>query len=314
MITKFLLLVTVLAHSFLPAQNSRNGALLGTGYRIPSNVIVAAPGQLILISVSGIALKATNPIRGVPSSTGYPLELNGIKVRITQSGGAPKEAGLIAVQQTGCPASAGNCIPTTSITLLIPEILGTDSSRWFDLASTLDVMDGAVTVAEFPLRAVSDNLHIMNSCDATLVFMSIFYDVPNANSCLPNVIQDQRLVNTNNPIKPGSGVASYLYGGGASVVGDDPFGRAETVQSFDLHFDYRPNAPGSRAVPGFGLTGKPFLSVGYNGGHYQVNFMVPPIPDGLQLPRCDGAMIRSNLTITISGSYSMDSASFCVEP
>lgn len=65
---------------------------------------------------------------------------------------------------------------------------------------------------------------------------------------------------------------------------------------------------------GFGLTGKPFLSVGYPGGLYQVNFMVPPIPAGLNLPRCDGERVRSNLTITISGINSMDSASFCVEP
>ncbi|MFN0104483.1 MAG: hypothetical protein ACKV2U_20650 [Bryobacteraceae bacterium] len=313
MSTKLVFVFCVLTHSLLPAQNTRNGALLGTGYRIPTGLITAAPGQLTMISVSGIASKPTNPIRAIPTSIGYPRELNGIQVRITQSGGAPMEAGLVAVQQTGCPTPAGNCIPATSITLLIPETLDTDSGRWFDRAGTLAVMDGATAVAEFPFRAVSDNLHIMNSCDATLVFMSIFVDAPNASACLPNVLQDQRLVNTNNPIRPGSGVASYLYGGGTSVVRDDPFGRAETVQTFDLHFDYRPNAPGSRAVPGFGLTGKPFLSVAYQGGHYQVNFMVPPIPDGLRLPACGGA-ISSNLTITISGENSMDSASFCVEP
>jgi hypothetical protein len=42
--------------------------------------------------------------------------------------------------------------------------------------------------------------------------------------------------------------------------------------------------------------------------------MIPPVPPGIQLPRCDGTIIRSNLTITISGANSMDSASFCVEP
>ncbi len=96
---------------------------------------------------------------------------------------------------------------------------------------------------------------------------------------------------------------------------DDPFGRFEPVQSLDLHFDYRPNAPGSRAVPGYGLTGKPLLAVGAPwGGLYQVNFIVPPPPAGTILAECDGKIIRSNLTVTLSGINSFDSASFCVRP
>lgn len=147
--------------------------------------------------------------------------------------------------------------------------------------------------------------------------------VPSHNSCYriedKSLIDSRKvlyrtLVSADNPIRPGGGVAAYLYAGGATVLRNDEFRRPETVQSFDLHFDYRPNAPGSRPTPGYSLTGKPFLSVGFGGGIYQVNFMIPPIPDGVQLPRCDGAAIRSNLIITISGANSMDSASFCVEP
>ena len=106
-----------------------------------------------------------------------------------------------------------------------------------------------------------------------------------------------------NPVNLGDAVATYLYGLGAVELRDDPFGRFEPVQSFDLHFDYRPNAPGSRAA-----VGAP------GGGLYQVNFIVPPPPAGTILAECDGKIIRSNLTVTLSGINSFDSASFCVRP
>ncbi len=60
--------------------------------------------------------------------------------------------------------------------------------------------------------------------------------------------------------------------------------------------------PRVRAVPGYGLTGKPLLAVGAPwGGLYQVNFIVPPPPAGTILAECDGNIIRSNLTVTLSG-------------
>ncbi len=68
-------------------------------------------------------------------------------------------------------------------------------------------------------------------------------------------------------------------------------------------------------MPGYGLTGKPLLAVGAPwGGLYQVNFIVPPPPAGTILAECDGKIIRSNLTVTLSGINSFDSASFCVRP
>lgn len=308
MLAKFSLVTLSLSFSLLSAQSSRSGALVATSYRIPANQITASPGQLSMISLSGVAAKSGLPAKADPGPNGYPVELSGIRLRITPATGAAITPQIVAVQQSGCAPTATNCTPATSITTLFPADLPTD------LTGTLAVQDGTATVAEFPFRAVSDNLHFLNSCDDTLIWVSIFAIAPNPNVCSPNFIQGNQLVSTANPIRPGGGVATYLYGGGATVLRNDEFRRLETVQAFDVHFDYRPNAPGSRPTPGHSLTGKPFLSVGFGGGVYQVNFMIPPIPDGLQLPRCDGAAIRSNLTITISGANSMDSASFCVEP
>jgi hypothetical protein len=292
----------------ISAQSSRNPALVSTDYRLPSNTVTAAPGQLSLLSLGGIGQKPGLPARALPGPNGYSGELRGIRIQIIPTNGAALETQLVALQQSGCPAGIQVCSPITSITTLFPRDLPAN------LTGTLTVLDGLNTVSEFPFRSVTDNLHFLNSCDDTLVWVGLFDSAPNKDTCLPAIIQNGRLVNTDNPLKPGGGVASYLYGGGATTLREDEFKREETVQTFDVGFDYRPNAPGARPIPGVSLIVKPFLSVGFAGGLNQVNFMIPPIPDGLQLLRCDGANIRSNLTITISGTNSIDSASFCVEP
>lgn len=314
MAAKLSFVICLFTLSIVSAQNSRSGGLTATGYRIPSNVITGAPGQLLILSLSGIGAKAGLPIKALPTSTGYPLEVSGVSVRMTSLPGPPVDVPIIALQQSGCAADAGGCVPISSLTLLLPDDLGPGGSRWFDSQTTLMVRDGLSIVAEYPFRAVPDNLHFLNSCDETLIWVNIFEGVPNAKECLPNFIQNGALVNGNNPIRPGGGVATYLYGGGVTVLRNDEFQRKETVQSFNLHFDYRVNAPASRPTPGVSLMGKPFLSVGFRGGLYQVNFMIPPIPEGVTLPPCDGSVIRSNLTITIAGANSFDSAAFCVEP
>jgi hypothetical protein len=82
------------------------------------------------------------------------------------------------------------------------------------------------------------------------------------------------------------------------------------VTDVQLNFDFRPNAPASPPVAGFGITAAP-VYFGYTGGGlYQVNFAIPPVPRGL--PACDGNKITSNLTVTIAGRNSNDAAKLCV--
>jgi hypothetical protein len=227
-------------------------------------------------------------------------------MQVTDGRPAPREAGFIAIQQTE------DANPITSFTVLMPIDLAVPSSPFFDFTGTLTLFDNGAAIATFPFRPVSDSVHFLNSCDETRIFVGVLSDVPNRSDCIPVVINKNLLVSSSNPIRPGDGVASYLYGLGAIVRKDDPFGRLEPIQPIDLNFDYRPNAPASRAVSDYGLTGKPFLAVGWPGGLYQVNFMVPPIPRGVTVPECNGTTIRSNLTVTISGPNSIDSASFCI--
>jgi hypothetical protein len=87
---------------------------------------------------------------------------------------------------------------------------------------------------------------------------------------------------------------------------------SKPAQQVQLNFDFRPNAPASPAVAGFGVTAAPLFVAHVGAGTYQINFLVPPVPAGL--PPCDGVKIKSNLTVTVTGANSYDAALLCVAP
>lgn len=298
----------------LAAQSTRLATLAGTGYRIPAKIVSAAPGQILMFSLYGIAPKANAAVKADPGPSGYPLELNGISVKLRPIEDGPIfDAGIIAMQQTPCETQESGCV-ITSITALVPIDATADPVRWFDRIGSMSVTDRGAAAGRLPFRIVPDEVHVLNSCDAAMIRMTIFEIAPDDGVCRPGFIGVRGLVSRDNPLRPGEAIAAYLYGLGALRRGDDPFGRLETVQTFDVGFEYRPNAGASRPVAGFGLTAKPILSVGSAAGLYQMNFLVPPIPEGVEVPACDGVRVRSNLTITIAGTNSMDSAAFCVDP
>jgi hypothetical protein len=115
----------------------------------------------------------------------------------------------------------------------------------------------------------------------------------------------------------GDQLAVWLYGMGAKTQQapdccNSPDQLSKPVQSFQLNFDFRPNAPPFPVVPGFGLTNAPLFTAYVGGGLYQMNLAVPPVPAGL--PACDGVKIKSNLTVTVTGPNSSDAAQICVAP
>lgn len=120
---------------------------------------------------------------------------------------------IVAVQQSGCPAKATNGTPATSITTLFPGDLPVD------LTGTLAVLDGTATVAEFPFRALSDNLHFLNSCDNTLIRVSIFAIAPNPNECSPNIIQGSALVSADHCCPVRSPIDSVVWRGRVNRFG-----------------------------------------------------------------------------------------------
>lgn len=310
--------VAVLAAAVCSAQTQFAGSnsivLAGTGYQVPSAALDAAPGQLMVLHVHGISSRIDANLVPLPDSSGYPRVLNGISVDLIQGkGAAATSLELRAAYQTRCLEP---CNAVTAITLQVPFELETDYAINEDPQPWLRISENGKQVGGVALRPVTDSVHVINTCDDSQIFISAAYTVP-GNVCAPVVMVGGSLNSLYNLAHGGDQLAVWLYGMGAKTQPapgccNSPDQLSRPVQDFQLNFDFRPNAPASPVVPGFGLSSAPSFA-GYTGlGTYQVNFAVPPVPAGL--PACDGVKIKSNLTVTVTGPNSFDAARICVAP
>jgi len=293
--------------------------LAGSGYQVPAAALDVAPGQLIVLHVHGIATTIPSNVTVVPDSSGYPHVLDGISVDLIQGVNATASAlGLHAAYQTHCLELGPKpppCSAVTGITLQIPFELETDFPAKGDPAPYLQISENGKSVGAVSLRPVSDNINVLNTCDDSQVYISAAVSAPQT-ICAPIVMVGGALNSLYNLAHSGDELAVWLYGMGAITPQapgccSSPDQLSKPVQAFQLNFDYRPNAPASPVVPGFGVTAAPLFTA-YVGAPYQLNFVVPPIPPGM--PPCDGVHVKSNLTVTVTGSNSSDAAQICVSP
>jgi len=197
----------------------------------------------------------------------------------------------------------------TSITVQIPFSLDTSS-----LFPELRISEQGTPVGGIILQPVSDSVHVLNTCDTTQIYISAAVSVPQ-DVCFPVVLDRGKLVSLYNLAQGGDEAAMWLYGLGSITKPSGPCCSSpdqlsKPINQFQLNFDFRPNAPASPAVAGFGVTASPLFAAYAGAGTYQINFTVPPIPPGT--PACDGTVVRSNLTVTVSGPNSFDAAMVCV--
>jgi hypothetical protein len=312
------LCVLLLSALQLQAQTPAGGPnaiiLSAAGYRVPSPSLDVAPGQVIVLHVSGIATTLDSNLTPLPGPSGFPLDLNGISVDLIQ-GKAATATGLPlrAAYQTHCLEP---CSRVTGITLQIPFELDTDYAAKGDPFPWLQISEKGKPVGGVLLRPVSDNIHVINTCDDSQVYISAAVSVPQ-NICAYVVMGGGSLNSLYNLARGGDQLAVWLYGLGAKTQQapdccSDPAQLSQPLQSVQLNYDFRPNAPASPVVSGFGLTNSPLFAAYVGGGMYQVNFAVPPVPAGL--PACDGVRVKSNLTVTVTGPNSFDAAQICVAP
>jgi hypothetical protein len=292
---------------------SANAIILASGgYQVPPPYLAVAPGQVIVLHVHGITATIGSSVKAVPGPSGLPNVLDGISVDLIQGqAGTVTGLGLSAAYQTNCIAP---CSPVTGITLQIPFALGTTSGSAGGSPPQVRISQNGTPVGAVALQPVSDSVHVVNTCDDTQMYISAAVSVPQ-DVCAPAVMVGGALNSLYNLAHAGDELAVWLYGLGAITAQApgccaSPAQLSQPVQSFQLNFDYRPNAPPSPVVPGFGLTSPPQFAAYVGGGLYQVNFTVPPIP--ASLPACDGVKIKSNLTVTITGPNSSDAAQICV--
>jgi hypothetical protein len=296
------------------AQNAIT--LAGGGYAPPRLAQDAAPGQLLVVYLFGIqtnipvAQLGTLPL----GSSIWPDNIDGVSVDLVQ--GNPAEITPVQVrgiQQAQCPQPQA-CSPITGITIQVPFSIHTDYLAKGEPVPQLRIGENGAVVGAVMLRPVSDSVHVIGTCDNTLIFLSAAFDIPQG-FCVPMVMNGQRLDTLTNPSHVGDTLAMWLYGLGATTPGPGPDlinNLPKPIQQFRLNFDFRPNATGSPAVAGFGLTDSPRFVAYLGAGLYQINFTVPAIPAGV--PLCDNVRVKSNLTVTVSGSNSFDAAQICVAP
>ena len=278
----------------------------GYGYKLPTS-ITAAPGQVMMFSVNGVAARLTSPVFPV-ATNGLPTLVNGLTVEFAQ-GPVTVQMQIRGIQQTACP-STGTCSPATSFTIQMPYELVVESRD----AALLRVRENAAIVAEVPILPVTDGIHVINTCDQTGIFLSIATQVP-AGACAPVVTHGSKLVSATSPAIPGETLVIWAYGLGA-INHDVPLRFTSVdelplaVQPFNVSFSYYNPEPARSPLRRLG-TALPSYTGMPGGGLYQIQVVVPPAPADLGTCRTTG---QGNLRVVVSGPSSSDFAELCMVP
>jgi len=159
--------ITLLLCLGLPlAAQSIPATLAGSGYRTPPSAIEAAPGQVLIVSLNGAQTRVPNPVFGTfDPVTGMSAAVAGFSAQLVQSRGRTP-VGIYGAGQTPCATPSIPCVPATNITLIVPfALVDTANANGF---ASLEVKEGNNILANIAVRAVSDKVHVITSCDDSL--------------------------------------------------------------------------------------------------------------------------------------------------
>lgn len=286
---------------FLPLCAQTTGRLVGFGYRNPPAAIEAAPGQVLIVSLYGAQARLTAPVPGEPKPPALlATTVAGFSADLLQSG-LRTPVGINGVSQTPCAAGVAPCDPVTNITLQVP----------FQLAgpAILEVKEGAGVLAQVPLQAVSDNAHIITSCDQSVVYYTVFGG-ENLQACTAAVVRPRGgLITPRNPVHPGESLVAFGYGMGHAAPSplDPSFRGGLTTQPFILRYAVA-------GGPAYWAQAPDGVSLTTTSGNYQIHFTMPPLPDDRPLPPCAQGGLYGNVRVSISGVHSTDTFELCVTP
>lgn len=299
-------ILLVIAGLPLAAQSVPVG-FAGAGYRNPANIVEAAPGQVLVISVNGAQARLMETVSGKPDvTTGSPTSLGGFAADLVQSTGRTS-ALLYGVGQTPCAIPSANCTPATNLTVFVPFTLVDTPVNG---VAALEVKENGKTFAVVPVRAVTDKVHIISSCDDSVVYYSVFGE-EGLTQCTAAVVRPRGgLIKPGRPVSPGEQLVAFGYGMGDTnphPAQSGPFVPALTKQPFILRYAVA-------GGPVFWAQAPDGVALQAAAGTYQVHFTVPPLPENTPLPACGERGLYGNLTVTISGIHSTDRFELCVTP
>ena len=291
-----------------------NPLIVSAGYSAPVQVSVA-PGQIITFFVSGIGRSLSQKVTA--GSDSLPKSLAGISATLQQAS-RQVATPLVEVRpvSTCSPFPQVTCGTFTAVTVQVPfelveQIPGNFSAP---LPAMLTIAENGSPGGVVQLNPVADQIHVIKACDL-LAFTDFAY------SCDPFVAHaDGSLVSAGNPARGGEALVLYAFGLGRTTpvvaTGEPTPNPGPTRRPYPLDFAFRLNAlpsqpkPFPRAPDGsIVITGPASFFAGMTAGSvglYQVNLVVPTVPDGLA--PCDvrpvgaGAFqVKSNLTVSIGG-------------
>jgi uncharacterized protein (TIGR03437 family) len=295
-------------------------AFVGGGFANPFPLVVAW-GQLLTLFVQpGAGYDPSAPPPNVSADF--------------WNGSADETMPVLQVTQTnaGCnvPPSAG-CTPLLAVTVQIPfeaPITPSPVANLLVPQSSVAVSVAGVKTSYFGVEPLRDHVHFVTACDV-IVGGSPPSSTSRDLSCAPFVTHpDGRQVSALLPAVAGEELVAYVTGLGQTnpplTTGQPAAQNSPTLATFTLDFNYRANALATQP----GAVGAPVASPLFTGatqgfiGLYQINFIVPPPPAGIQ-PCVDfvvpaaiqaGNIVVSNLTVSVGSTFSFDGAGICVVP
>lgn len=285
----------------LCAQMAPAGSVAGWGYRNSAPLMEAAPGQVLIVSLHGARARLSQPVPGTPEpGTLLATTVSGFSADLVQ-GANRIPAGIYGVSQTPCPVGTVPCEPVTNITLQVPFNL-----EAHEFAS-IEFKEGGILLAQVPVRGVTDKIHVITSCDQSVIYYSVFGG-ENLQECTAAVVRPRGGLNTPRlPARPGDELVGFAYGMGDADPSPlvTPFRGGLTKQPFIMRFAIA-------GGPVYWAQAPAAVALTLTNGTYQFYFTVPPIPDDRPLPACGDGGVYGNMTVSISGLHSTDTFELCV--
>ncbi len=250
------------------------------------------------------------------------------------NGSADEAMPVLQVNQTSASCSGSlntACANLLAVTVQIPfdaPILPLLGSNIALVPNSVAVSVNGMKTSYFGVQAAQNQVHILPACDVIVGGSPGSTRVPGL-PCAPMITHaDGRQVSAILPATAGEELVVYATGLGQTnpplITGQPAAQSSPTVATFNLDFNYHPNALGT----GPGAVGAPVTAPLFAGatkgfiGLYQINFIVPPPPAGSQpcvnfaepAVIASGTVVQSNLTVSIGSDTSFDGAGICVAP
>jgi uncharacterized protein (TIGR03437 family) len=283
---------------------STSPGVVAAGFSDPFPITVA-PGQLLTLFVQ--------PSTPAPAITAT-----------LATGGTNESMPVIEVNpaSNSCPS----CPDLLAVTVQIPFDMPVSPvpgslSNILVAPSSIAISVNGVAAPAIGVQALADHIHILTLCDslAPPSLPSNLIQQP----CAPMITHaDGTQVSINSPAVPGEELVAYALGLGqtnpALTTGQPAAASNPTVATFNLDFNFRPNALATQPMPSAPAALFAGATQGFV-GLYQINFIVPAPPAGL--PPCASAGVSpliatgvfSNLTVSIGSMFSFDGAGICVQ-